>query len=120
MMEDPPQNGRHSHAKKGDLLKADKMGRLNRLLVNAICEGLEFGEVILHFIELNSSLKRDEIAYNPQAFAREMERIFGDASSIMLETIVRKLYASLGMKIKEGKRQSFRESIMEAAKNILN
>ena len=116
--ESPSKKGGKNLSKDSNLEEADKMLRLNRLLVKAICESLNFGEVILHFIELNSSIKRDEIVYNPEAFAKEMEKIFGDSSSIMLETIVKKLYASLGMKIKEGKRQSFREYIMEAVKNM--
>ena len=116
--ESPSEKAGKKLGKGSNLEEEDKMLRLNRLLVKVIRESLNFGELILHFIELNSSIRKDEILYNPEAFAKEMEKIFGDSSSIMLETIVKKLYARLGMKIKEGKRRSFREYIMEAAKNI--
>jgi len=116
----PPRKGGKNIAENANSREREKMSRLNMLLINAICESLNFGEVILHFIELNASLNRDEIVYKPEAFARELEKIFGDSSSMILETIVRKLYASLGMKIREGKKLSFRECIMEAAKNIID
>jgi hypothetical protein len=49
-------------------------------------------------------------------FAREMENIFGNGSSIMLETIVKKLYSNLEIEYKE--EHSFQEYIKEAIKNI--
>ncbi len=99
-------------------VKKEKMRRLNRLLLKAIRESLDFGEVIIRFIELNSSIRKDEIVYNPEAFAREMEKIFGVSSAIMLEAIVKRLYTSLGIKI-ENKKRSFQEYIIEAAKSIV-
>jgi len=99
-------------------VKEEKMHRLNRLLLKAIHESLDFGEVIIRFIELNSSIRKDEIVYNPGAFAREMEKIFGVSSAIMLEAIVKRLYTNLGIKI-ENKKRSFQEYIIEAAKSIV-
>ena len=58
----------------------EKMRRLNRLLLKAIRESLDFGEVIIRFIELNSSIRKDEFVYNPEAFAREMKKIFGNVA----------------------------------------
>ena len=99
-------------------VKEEKMHRLNRLLLKAIHESLDFGEVIIRFIELNSSIRKDEIVYNPGVFAKEMEKIFGVSSAIMLEAIVKRLYTNLGIKI-ENKKRSFQEYIIEAAKNIV-
>jgi len=99
-------------------VREEKMRRLNRLLLKAIHESLDFGEVIIRFIELNSSIRKDEIVYNPGAFAREMKKIFGVSSAIMLEAIVKRLYTNLGIKI-ENKKRSFQEYIIEAAKSIV-
>lgn len=102
-----------------NLREVNKMRRLNSLLIQAICESLSFGEVILHYIELNCSIRRDEIIYNLEAFVREMEKIFGDSSSIIFENIIKNLYSSLGVKYKEKKRRSFQECVIEVAKYII-
>ena len=57
-----------------------KRREFNEILVNAIIKSMEFGEVVLRFLELTSSLRRDDISRKPDVFAAELEGIFGDGS----------------------------------------
>jgi hypothetical protein len=98
--------------------EADRMRRLNRYLVEAINETLSFGEVVLHFLELTTPLKREEIAHKPELFASELKKIFGDSSSIILEAIIRNLYIRLNIEYEERKEYTFQEYIREAARLI--
>jgi len=51
--------------------------RFNDILLEAIFEGLDFGEVVLRFMELNSDLDRSRIAEEPELFAEELKKTFG-------------------------------------------
>jgi len=47
----------------------------NNLLIESFLESVDFGEVILRFLELRSTIKRDEIAEKPEQFAMELENL---------------------------------------------
>ena len=64
--------------------------RFNRILLESLLENLDFGEVIIHFLELNTSVKRNEIAEKPELFAEHFEDLMGDTAKIILEKTVKK------------------------------
>jgi len=92
--------------------------RFSKLLVESIVESITFGEVVLHFIELNSLVKREEIAEKPELLAREFEDLFGDSAKIIEERIIRKLYLKIGIKYDDKEGYTFPEYIKKAYKEF--
>jgi len=64
-------------------IKAER--KFNRILIQAILEGLDFGEIVLCFIELNSQVKRSQIGEKPELFAEKLEEIFGSWTADIFE-----------------------------------
>ena len=85
--------------REGNLDSHDESERkkFNSLLLESILECIEFGEVVLRFLELNSAVKRDEIAEKPEKFAMELEYLLGDGAKIIEEKIIQSVYAKIGM-----------------------
>ena len=80
--------------REANLLNKTKR-RFNRLLVESFLESIDFGEVILFFIELNSPIQRNNIAENPELFTRELKSIQGDNTPIIEERIIKNLCTKL-------------------------
>jgi len=97
-------------------LEESKAERFNSLLIEVILECVEFGEVVLRFLELNSPFRREEVAEKPELFAREIEDLLGDCSKITLERIIQSLYAKLGIENARIKDGTFSECIKTAFK----
>jgi hypothetical protein len=96
-----------------------KKRRFNALLVDSFLGNVEFGEVILRFLELNSSFRRDELAEKPELFAGELEDLFGDGAKIIKERMIRDLYSKIGMEYKNEKGRAFSEYIRNAYQEYL-
>jgi len=94
--------------------------RFNDLLVGAFLECVEFGEVIIRFIELNTPLNRDEIADKPELFAKELERLLGDGARIIEEKIISNLYEKIGRKYVAVKGYSFPDYVRDAQRIFLS
>jgi hypothetical protein len=86
----------------------------NDLVVESLLESMDFGEVVLHFLELKSPIKRDEIADKPEQFAKELEDLFGDGAKIILEKVTKILYAKIGMEYAKKEGYTFSDYIKEA------
>jgi hypothetical protein len=67
-----------------------------------------------YHIEKTFRLKRDAWHKNPEAFAEAVEQIFGPGSQLLLEAIVKELYADLGLKFQETKQFSFAHFVRQA------
>lgn len=111
-----PRNGGGGRLVSSD---EDEKRRFNEFLVEAICESMDFGEVVLHFLELRSDVRRDEIAEKPEVFAGELEGLLGDSAKIIEERIVKKLYSILNIEYEETVKGSFPELIRKALKTYL-
>ncbi|RLI12327.1 hypothetical protein DRO35_03365 [Candidatus Bathyarchaeota archaeon] len=96
--------------------EAEKRRRFNRILIESIYSSMEFGEVVLRFLELRGSIKRDKIADKPEVFASELESLLGDGARIILERIVKNIYSNLNLEYEETAKKSFPESIRDALK----
>jgi hypothetical protein len=86
----------------------------NNLLIESFLESVDFGEVILRFLELRSAIKRDEIAEKPEQFAMELENLFGDSAKIILEKTTRTLYAKIGIEYINREGYKFSDYIKDA------
>ncbi|MFA5870132.1 MAG: hypothetical protein WC941_10590 [Candidatus Bathyarchaeia archaeon] len=75
-----------------------KEEQFNDVLVATILEVLDFGDVVLNFLELNSPFKRKEIMKDPEILLAELRGLFGDSGVIIGDIIVKKVYAKLGIK----------------------
>ena len=70
--------------------------KFNDILIESIIEGLDFGELILRFLELRTSMKREEIVDKPGVFADELEKLFGSyTADVLEERIIRTLCKKL-------------------------
>ena len=82
--------------------KAERQKRkFSQLLVESICESVPFAEWILNFIEMTTPIRRDEIAENPELFAKELEKLLGEGARIVNREIVENLYDKLGIELDE-------------------
>jgi len=89
----------------------------NILIVESILKGIDFGEVVLRFLELNFNLDRNRIVDNPENFAKSLEKIFGSGmADIYLRNILRILYRKVGIKYLEDEELTFSEAINRAFK----
>ena len=91
-----------------------KIERFNTILVESILESIDFGEVVLRFLELFTPVRRDEIAEKPEVFASELENLFGESAGIIEKRIVKNLYAKLGIKFQETAGRNFSDYIKGA------
>ena len=69
-----------------------KADEFNKILISKISEVLDFSDVILNFLELNSSFKRGEIMKNADALSNGIRELFGDSRAIIEDIIVKRIY----------------------------
>ena len=91
--------------------------RFNNVLVESILEGLDFGEIVLRFLELNSNLDRSQIADRPEFFAEELEKTFGPWMADMFKkNILQLLCRKIGINYPDIEDLTFSEAIKKAFK----
>jgi hypothetical protein len=93
--------------------------RFNDLVVESFLESMDFGEVVLRFLELKSAIKRDEIAEKPEKFAKELEDLLGDSAKIIEEKMTQRLYAKTGMDYVKKEGYTFSDYIKDAYRKQL-
>ena len=97
-------------------LEGDKR-RFNMALVESIHEGLDFGEVVLRFLELNFNLNRNRIVDEPEVFAENLEKIFGPwMANIFEKNILQILCRKIGIEYLDIEGLTFSKAIKEAYK----
>jgi hypothetical protein len=93
--------------------------RFNDLVVESFLESMDFGEVVLRFLELKSAVKRGEIAEKPEKFAKELEDLLGDSAKIIEEKMTQRLYAKTGMDYVKKEGYAFSDYIKDAYRKQL-
>jgi len=103
------------------MVSSEEGGRrkFNSLVIDSFLECVEFGGVILRFLELNSSFRRDELTEKPELFAKELEDLLGDGAKIIEERIIRNLYAKIGIEYVEKEGYTFSDYIKCAYQEFL-
>ena len=91
----------------------NKADEFNKILISTISEVLDFSDVILNFLELNSTFKRGDIVKNADILSHELRELFGDSGAIIEDIIVKKVYEKLNIP-SEGDRGTFHEKINRA------
>ena len=87
--------------------------------VEAVNEGLKVlgdsgKQMIFFYLENNYSVKREDIAKKPEAFALGLEKIFHAGASVIEKLIVESLYSKLGLKYEEKKEFWFGDYVKKA------
>ena len=97
-------------------LEEDKK-KFNTMLVESIHEGLDFGEVVLRFLELNFNLDRNRIVDEPEVFAKNLEKTFGPwMANIFEKNILQILCRKIGIEYLDIEGLTFSKAVKEAFK----
>jgi len=74
-----------------------KEEEFNEIIVSTISEVLDFSEVILGFLELNTSFKRGEIMKDVDALSYGLRELLGDSGGIIEDIIAKRVYQKLNI-----------------------
>ena len=96
-------------------MSPNKADDFNKILLATISEVLDFSDVVLNFLELNSSFKRGEIMKNANALSCGLRELFGDSGAIIEDIILKRVYQKLEIP-SEGKKGTFAEKLSYAYK----
>jgi hypothetical protein len=90
-----------------------KEDEFNEILLSIISEVLDFSDVILTFLELNTSFKKDDIMKDVDALSFGLRELLGDSGVIIEDIIVKRVYNKLNIpyNVKSG---TFKEKIDHA------
>jgi hypothetical protein len=99
----------------GKETEAQKRKRFNELLVDSARASMDFGDVVLKFLELGTPFRKEEIAEKPEVFADQLEELFGvESARIIEDRIVENLYSTLNMEYETVKGGKFQELVGDA------
>jgi 5'-deoxynucleotidase YfbR-like HD superfamily hydrolase len=81
-----------------------KEEEFNEIIVSTISEVLDFSEVILNFLELNTSFKRNMIMKDVDALSNGLRELLGDSGGIIEDIIAKRVYEKLNIpyRVKSG------------------
>jgi len=96
-------------------MSPNKADAFNKILLATISEVLDFSDVVLNFLELNSSFKRGEIRKNADVLSRGLRELFGDSGEIIEGIILKRVYLKLKIP-NEGQKGTFAEKLDAAYK----
>ncbi len=77
-----------------------KEEEFNKILVSTISEVLDFSDVIMNFLELNTSFKRDNIMEDVDSLSLGLKEVFGDSGAILEDILVKRIYGKLNIQYK--------------------
>jgi len=102
---------------EGNKESSNSKRKINTLFIESVKEGIDFGETVLRFLELNSNLDRDAIADNPELLIRELEKTVGSWMARIYErNILQNLCKKLCIDYSEIKHLEFPKAVREAFK----
>lgn len=78
-----------------------KEEEFNEVLVSTISEVLDFSDVILNFLELNTSFKREKIMDDVNALSLGLRELLGDSGGIIEDIIAKRVYEKLNIRYNE-------------------
>jgi hypothetical protein len=99
-----------------EINESNKVDDFQDKLIESIEEVLNFSDVVLNFLELNTPFKKYEIIKNPDIFESELEDLFGSSSNGIIELIVKKFYMKIKLKYRKDRTKKFSDYIREAFK----
>lgn len=98
---------------KYDAKSSNRKKEYREILIESIEDILDFSQVILNFLELNTEFKKERILENPSIFSLELEDIFGSSSSGIEELIIKRLYKKIQVEYIKNKEKTFSDYISE-------
>jgi 5'-deoxynucleotidase YfbR-like HD superfamily hydrolase len=78
-------------------MRPSKEKEFNEVILSTIKEVLDFSEVILNFLELNTSFTRGEILKNTDALSHGLRELLGDSGGIIEDIIAKRVYEKLNI-----------------------
>jgi len=100
--------------KKLSYLNGEAEREFNNILLQSFLECVEFGDLILRFLEISSPIKRWELAEKPEMFANGLKDLLGDSAKVKMEEIIQKLYEKIGVNFVKLKGYAFQDYIKDA------
>jgi hypothetical protein len=97
----------------------NRRDEFNDKLVESIEEVLNFSQVVLNFLELNTAFKRGEIVNDPGVFSSELEDLFGDSTKGIEELIVERFYSKIKLKFVRSREKTFSDYVNEALNSYI-
>jgi hypothetical protein len=97
----------------------NRLDEFNEKLVESIEEVLNFSQVVLNFLELNTAFKRGEIVNNPVLFSNGLEDLFGDSAKGIERLIVERFYSKIKLKYVRNREKTFSDYVNEALNSYI-
>ncbi len=97
----------------------NRLDEFNEKLVESIEEVLNFSQVVLNFLELNTAFKRGEIVENPGVFSSGLEDLFGDSAKGIEKLIVERFYSKIKLKYVRNREKAFSDYVNEAINSYI-
>jgi len=97
----------------------NRRDEFNEKLVESIEEVLNFSQVVLNFLELNTAFNRGGIVKNPGLFSNGLEDLFGDSAYGIEELIVERFYSKIKLKYVRSRENTFSEYVNEALNSYI-
>ena len=110
---------KRNHGISTRLRTAEKMGRLDDLLLDAVDKTMKqvFKEAgakaIYNYLEKDCHLRREEITKKPEIFSAGLVRLLDSGAPLIETLILENLYRKLGLRIEEKKGYEFSDCIKE-------
>lgn len=97
----------------------NRLDEFNDRLVESIEEVLNFSQVVLNFLELNTAFKRGEIVNDPGLFSNGLEDLFGDSAKGIERLIVERFYSKIKLKYVRNREKTFSDYVNEALNSYI-
>lgn len=89
-------------------------------LLESIEEVLNFSDVVLNFLEMNTGFNRYTILEDPDVFSSELEDLFGAGARGIEDLIVERFYGKINVKYVRVREKSFVDYINEAVEAYID
>jgi hypothetical protein len=101
----------------------DKQRRFREAVLQAMDEGLlAIGEkgrqAIYIYLETRKGIKKQESPERIEEFSRGLHEIFGNGAHVIERIILKNLYLSLGLELKEKQGTTFSDQVIDARKSL--
>ncbi len=97
----------------------EKRREFTKLLLESINEAFSFSRVLLHFLEISSSLDINKIMEDPDKLTTGLRSLFEEGAEVIERRIIENLYSKLGINPISHGRQDFSEAIKKAYKRYV-
>ena len=98
----------------------NRKGEARDKLLEAIKEVLSFSDVVLNFLEINSSFRKKDIIEDPGVFSRKLEELFGAGAHGIERLIIERFYNKMTLRYIRDREKTFADYIDEAVKMYID